>query len=274
MLIYKVMVGLCLLMLLAISRTLAAAQKKGDRRQIRILHLLRIGISFSAISYLLRILLPNQAGHSSPLSFFSCLLGTAFIWLGWMGHWKRRGERLRSPHDTPIHEENVEINALKEPMAGNTTLPRLTPRVHQVLDYAQDEAQRRGHSGVDTEHLLLGLLREPCSTGVSILERLPVSAKKIHQELLTQMGPCRNRPGHRPTTWLPLTERAHQVLALASHEAHRFDTRYVATEHLLLGLLLAGKGKAASVLFGEGVTVAGIHAEIIKSKNAPSHVPS
>ena len=155
-------------------------------------------------------------------------------------------------------------------MAENTTLPRLTPRVHQVLDYAQDEAQRRGHSGVDTEHLLLGLLREPCSTGVSILERLPVSAKKIHQELLTQMGPCRKRPGHRPTTWLPLTERAHQVLALASHEAHRFDTRYVATEHLLLGLLLAGKGKAASVLFGEGVTVAGIHAEIIKSKNAPS----
>lgn len=67
---------------------------------------------------------------------------------------------------------------------------------------------------------------------------------------------------------LALTDYADQVLALAAQEAHRFDGTAIGTEHLLLGLVLVGKGRAAAVLFGEGVTVDGIRSEIIKAKKA------
>jgi len=68
---------------------------------------------------------------------------------------------------------------------------------------------------------------------------------------------------------LALTDRAEQALALAAGEAHRFGKASIGSEHLLLGLVLVGKGKAASVLFGEGITVDGIREEIIKAKKAP-----
>ena len=70
----------------------------------------------------------------------------------------------------------------------------------------------------------------------------------------------------QPRQMPALTEGAQQVFTLASQEAHRFDRAFIGTEHLLLGLVLVGKGKAAAVLFGEGVTVDGIRNEILKSK--------
>jgi ATP-dependent Clp protease ATP-binding subunit ClpC len=37
---------------------------------------------------------------------------------------------------------------------------RFTERARQIINYAHDEAMKLNHSQVDTEHLLLGLVRE------------------------------------------------------------------------------------------------------------------
>jgi ATP-dependent Clp protease ATP-binding subunit ClpC len=44
------------------------------------------------------------------------------------------------------------------------------------------------------------------------------------------------------------TQRALKVLRFANHEAHRFNHEYIATEHVLLGLIDEGSGCAATVL--------------------------
>jgi len=51
------------------------------------------------------------------------------------------------------------------------------------------------------------------------------------------------------------TETAQQVIVLAQEEAVSFRHRYIGTEHLLLGLLLAEDGDAARVLDGLGVSL-------------------
>ncbi|HEV3023255.1 MAG TPA: Clp protease N-terminal domain-containing protein, partial [Pirellulales bacterium] len=44
------------------------------------------------------------------------------------------------------------------------------------------------------------------------------------------------------------TDRARMVMKLANQEAQRFNHDYVATEHVLLGLIKEGSGVAANVL--------------------------
>ena len=274
---YKIMLGVCLLLLLGVYTALAAAQKEGDRRRLRVLRLFRAGLGLSAASYLLRLMEPPHQGHLAPFSFVTGFLGTTFLWLGWMGHWQLRAERPntrlvpRPEEDEPIPDALLAAS----PVAGAFSL---TARAHQVLIHAQYEAYRRHQCCVDTDHLLLGLLRDPSSAGVHILNILGTGPEKVSLELLGQMASRRKfakPPGRTPEAALRtktepqvLTDRAGQVLILAAQEARRFDKTCVGTEHLLLGLVLMGKGKAAAVLFAEGITVEKIRDQIIKAKKA------
>jgi len=277
MVYYKIVFGACLLLLLVTYVALAAAQKRRDQRQARVLHFFRLGLSLSAISYLLRVTDAPRVGHPSFIIFVIGFSGTMFLWLGWMEHWRLRAERSNT-RLAPLDEEDEPIPDVLLGASLATVSSPLTARAHQVLLHAQYEAHQRRDSCVDTDHLLLGLLCDSGSAGIRILEILGVGLEKVHLELLGQMASCRKftkPPRQIPETVLrtktkrlALTAHADQVLALAAHEAHRFDKVSVGTEHLLLGLVLMGKGKAAAVLFGEGVTVDGIRNEIIKAKKA------
>lgn len=274
MIYYEVVFGMCLVLLLVVHAALAAGRKRGDPRQARMLHLFRAGLSLSAISYLLRLIeAPN--GSLSFFRFITCFSGTTLLWLGWMEHQKLRAERLCA-RPAPREEEDEPLPEALLTSSQALSASPLTARTHQVLLHAQYEAYRRHEARVDTDHLLLGLLQDSHSAGAHLLRVLETDPEKVHLELLGQMAPGRKftkqtgratgaapRAEARP---LALTDRAAQALALAAGEAHRFDKASVGTEHLLLGLVLAGKGRAAAVLFGEGLTVEGIRAEIIKAK--------
>jgi ATP-dependent Clp protease ATP-binding subunit ClpC len=44
------------------------------------------------------------------------------------------------------------------------------------------------------------------------------------------------------------TDRARKVINLGGQEARRFNHEYIATQHILLGLVQGGSGVAANVL--------------------------
>src|SRR5215510_9457744 len=60
------------------------------------------------------------------------------------------------------------------------------------------------------------------------------------------------------------TPRAQQVLALARKEADRFNHNFVATEHLLLGILKLGQGVAVNVLQKMGLDLETVRMEVEK----------
>ena len=63
-----------------------------------------------------------------------------------------------------------------------------SPRVKQIIAYANDEARRSGSSKIGTEHLLLGLLRDEEILASRIMLNLGLSLSRMRQLLKKKMG--------------------------------------------------------------------------------------
>jgi ATP-dependent Clp protease ATP-binding subunit ClpA len=59
-----------------------------------------------------------------------------------------------------------------------------TPRAKKVLELAMRESDALGHVHIDTEHLLLGLIREGHGVGVQVLAKLTGDASKVRQQVI------------------------------------------------------------------------------------------
>src|SRR6184192_3460585 len=60
----------------------------------------------------------------------------------------------------------------------------LTPRAKKVIELSVDEARRLNHHYIDTEHLLLGLVREGEGIAAGVLESLGVSLDKVRSQVI------------------------------------------------------------------------------------------
>ena len=123
---------------------------------------------------------------------------------------------------------------------------RYTERAMRVLNWAQEEARSRGAQAMDTEHILLGLLKERGSIAISILESMGITPDEIRNEIdsLSEKKP--------PVPSIDaITESAKNVLTLLGEEAAALGHSYIGTEHILLALLRE-EGVASEVLTGLG----------------------
>ena len=136
---------------------------------------------------------------------------------------------------------------------------RFTDRARRAMALAQEEAQRH-HSGVGTEHLLLGLIQEGEGVAAKALEALGISLDTVSQQIQEIIGPAKPPPsGHSR-----FSPRAKQVLKLSLREALQLGHHYIGTEHLLLGLMREGEGVAAQVLVKLGADLSGVRQQVIQ----------
>jgi len=136
-----------------------------------------------------------------------------------------------------------------------------TDRVRKVLQMSREEAASLRHEYVDTEHLLLGLIREGEGVATAVLVNLKVDLEEVRRKVEKAVKKGRTTPAGPD---LPYTSRAKKVLELAMSETHELRHSYVGTEHLLLGLLREEKGVAAQVLNYVGVTLEQARAETVR----------
>ena len=140
---------------------------------------------------------------------------------------------------------------------------KFSERARRVLTLAQEEAQYLNHSYIDTEHILLGLVREEEGVAAKVLANLGVGLNKVRSAVEFVIG-----RGEKPSSGeTGLTPRAKRVIELAIDEARRLGHNYIGTEHLLLGLLREGEGVAAGILDSLGVTVERVRVEIVRILN-------
>ncbi|MBR1497768.1 MAG: ATP-dependent Clp protease ATP-binding subunit, partial [Oscillospiraceae bacterium] len=69
-----------------------------------------------------------------------------------------------------------------------TPISGLSPRAKRVIELAIGDAGRLGHSFVGTEHLLMGILREPDSAAARIITSTGLDLNKLYSELLAMFG--------------------------------------------------------------------------------------
>lgn len=121
---------------------------------------------------------------------------------------------------------------------------RYTDRAKRAVELAREEAADLGHDTVGTEHLLLGLIEEGGGVAFTALDALGVTAKAANEAV------CRRHPAGtgRSAGWLPWSLRFRKVQELALREAIELGNNFVATEHLLLGLIREGSDTGALAL--------------------------
>jgi ATP-dependent Clp protease ATP-binding subunit ClpA len=128
-----------------------------------------------------------------------------------------------------------------------------TERVRKALALAREEAVALHNDHVDTEHLLLGLLREGHGVANTVLTNLEVDDQALRDAALR--AGKKGDPSRVYGPDLPYASRAKHVLEQAMKEARNLQHSYVGTEHLLLGILCETRGAGARALGEFGVTL-------------------
>lgn len=135
---------------------------------------------------------------------------------------------------------------------------RYTEKARRVIFFARYEASQFGSPYIETEHLLLGLLREDKALTNRFL-RGPADSEDIRRQI-EQSTPISEKVS--TSVDLPLSEECRRVLAYAAEQADALSHKHIGTEHLLLGLLREEKCFGAELLHERGLRLAGVREEL------------
>ena len=147
---------------------------------------------------------------------------------------------------------------------------RYTERARRVLFFARYEATQLGSTSIETEHLLLGLIREGKGLTSRIFARSHLSLESIRKEI---EGRTVFREKVSTSVDIPFSADTKRVLQFAAEEADRLLHTYIGTEHLLLGILREERSVAASILYEKGMRLASVREDIVQllnEKTAPA----
>jgi ATP-dependent Clp protease ATP-binding subunit ClpC len=138
---------------------------------------------------------------------------------------------------------------------------RYTEKARRVIFFARYEASQFGSPYIETEHLLLGLLREDKALTNRFL-RSHASVESIRKQIESHTT---IREKVSTSVDLPLSNECKRVLAYAAEEAERLSHKHIGTEHLLLGLLREEKCFAAEILHERGLKLIQIREELSRA---------
>src|SRR5216117_796990 len=141
---------------------------------------------------------------------------------------------------------------------------RYTERARRVLFFARYEASQLGSISIETEHLLLGLIREGKGLTSRIFARSHLSLENIRKEI---EGRTVFREKVSTSVEIPFSAETKRVLQFAAEEADRLLHNYIGTEHLLLGILREERSVAASILMEKGMRLNTVREDIVQLLN-------
>jgi ATP-dependent Clp protease ATP-binding subunit ClpC len=136
---------------------------------------------------------------------------------------------------------------------------RYTERARRVLFFARYEASQLGSISIETEHLLLGLIREGKGLTSRIFARQHLSLDNIRKDI---EGRTVYRDKVSTSVEIPFSAETKRVLGFAADEADRLLHNYIGTEHLLLGILREERSVAASILIDKGMRLESVRNDI------------
>ena len=135
-----------------------------------------------------------------------------------------------------------------------------TQRAQRAVAAAQQAAVLLHQPYVGTEHILLGLLKEP---GPVVADVLPadVNYDTVLERVRTLLGEGNMQSGGM----LELTPRSKKILESSILESRKLHHSFVGTEHFWLALLKEGEGVAVSLLRSMGVDTQAMQQKILEA---------
>jgi ATP-dependent Clp protease ATP-binding subunit ClpA len=136
---------------------------------------------------------------------------------------------------------------------------RFTRVARRVVTAAGDEARALGHDRIGTEHLLLGAFAIEEAGAHRVLVDAGIEAGRLREAVVAAVG----EGGEPRRRRLPFTRAGKHVLEHALQEAMQLGSRYIGSEHLLLGVLKAENSGGRSVLESLGADPAALRAATV-----------
>jgi ATP-dependent Clp protease ATP-binding subunit ClpC len=144
---------------------------------------------------------------------------------------------------------------------------KYTEKARRVIFFARYEASQFGQPYIETEHLLLGLLREDKALTNRFLRSSHASVEAIRRQVEAHTT---IRESISTSVDLPLSNESKRVLSYAGEEAVQLGHKHVGTEHLLIGLLREEKCFAAQILHDRGLRLLATREEVAKMPEQPA----
>jgi hypothetical protein len=142
---------------------------------------------------------------------------------------------------------------------------RYTEKARRVIFFARYEASVYGSPYIETEHMLLGILREDKALSLRFITP-HVTAEALRKEIDQHQTV---RESISTSVDLPLSNECKHILAYAAEEAERLGHRSViGTGHLFLGILREEHSFAAALLQRHGVDITAVREDV--AKNPPA----
>ncbi|GHV06434.1 chaperone protein ClpB [Spirochaetia bacterium] len=128
---------------------------------------------------------------------------------------------------------------------------KLTIKAQEALNAASAIAQKDDHSQVETEHILLALLRQEDGIVRPLIERIGGDTAAITAQV--EELAAANPKIYGEAAQVYFSSAASKILAKAEAEAASLKDEFVSAEHILIAIA-AGEGKASDLLKKAGVT--------------------
>jgi enamine deaminase RidA (YjgF/YER057c/UK114 family) len=145
---------------------------------------------------------------------------------------------------------------------------RYTEEARQALFFSRYEASELGSISIETEHLLLGLIRLDRGLTAHIFARSRMSTENTRQDI---EGRTVLYEKIAPSFVIPFSAETKRILQIAAEEADRLQHRHIGPEHLLLGILREERSVAASILMARGLGLDTVREDINRPELATSH---
>ena len=136
---------------------------------------------------------------------------------------------------------------------------KYTEKARRVIFFARYEASQFGSPLIETEHLLLGLIREDKNLTNRFFPKANASIDSIRKEI---EGRATIRDKVSTSVDLPFSDESKRALNAAAEESERLSHKHIGTEHMLLGLLREEKSVAAEILRERGLRLSMIREEL------------
>jgi len=137
---------------------------------------------------------------------------------------------------------------------------KFNEKARRALFFARYEASKLGSRVIESEHVLLGILREGEETVTEIFRRFHARPEDVRREIEGERVFVERISS---TAELPLSEESKKILAYAAHEAESMLHPAVGSEHLLVGILRVEGCVAARILGQQSFDVYTLREEVL-----------
>jgi ATP-dependent Clp protease ATP-binding subunit ClpC len=143
---------------------------------------------------------------------------------------------------------------------------RFNEAARRALFFARYEATELGSTSIESEHVLLGLTREPQGAIKALLAMSDAPMDVLREEIKAE---CHGGEKSSTRVEIPFTSDVQSVLRFTFDEANRLRHGYIGPEHMLLGVMRVEGCSAEKILSRHNLRVDAVRDELVRLFKGP-----